>query len=85
MPPTVRLTANAFGPQRAGIMYGWITAAHQLGAAAAAGAAGLIRTDLGSYLAAFVLSGLLCLAATVMVLFIGHTDSGTRRVVPAAA
>jgi hypothetical protein len=42
-----------------------------LGSAAAAYFAGLMRADLGSYLEAFVLSGLLCFAAALMVMFIG--------------
>ncbi|HLY55875.1 MAG TPA: MFS transporter, partial [Stellaceae bacterium] len=83
VPPTVRLAANAFGPARGGVMYGWITASHQLGAAAAAGVAGLIRTDVGSYLPAFMLSGALCLGASIMVLFIGLRPAGPR--VPEAA
>lgn len=72
VPPTVRLAGNAFGPQRAGVIYGWISALHQLGAATAAGLAGLIRTDLGSYLVAFTASGLLCLVAAMLVLLIGR-------------
>ena len=46
-------------------------AAHQIGSASAAYFAGLMRADLGSYLQAFMLSGLLCFAAALMVLFIG--------------
>ena len=72
VPPTVRLTADAFGPQRAGIVFGWIFAAHQLGAAVAASAAGLIRTELGDYLLAFVGAGIIGIAAGVMSLFIGR-------------
>jgi sugar phosphate permease len=71
VPPTVRLAAKSFGAERAGIMFGWIGAAHQLGAAMAAGVAGAIRTDFGSYLAAFMLAGALCLGAALMSLFIG--------------
>jgi len=71
VPPTVRLAAKSFGAERAGIMFGWIGAAHQLGAAMAAGVAGAIRTDFGSYLAAFMLAGLLCLGAALMSFFIG--------------
>ena len=33
VPPTVRLAADAFGPERANVTFGWIFAAHQLGAA----------------------------------------------------
>ena len=71
VPPTVRLTANAFGKERAGIVYGWVFAMHQIGSASAAFFAGVLRTDLGSYLEAFIVSGLLCFIASVIVLFIG--------------
>ncbi len=40
VPPTVALTADAFGKANVGIVFGWIFAAHQLGAATAASAAG---------------------------------------------
>ncbi len=72
VPPTVRLAAQAFGTERGPIMFGWIAAAHQLGAALAAFAAGALRVSLGTYLEAFMLSGLLCLIAALMVLFIGR-------------
>jgi sugar phosphate permease len=71
VPPTVRLIVTSFGKEKSGIVYGWIFAAHQVGASAAAYFAGLMRADLGSYLQAFILSGLICLAAAVMVMFIG--------------
>jgi sugar phosphate permease len=71
VPPTVRLSVNVFGKQKAGIVFGWIFASHQLGSAAAAYFAGLMRADLGSYLEAFILSGVLCFAAALMVMFIG--------------
>ncbi|WP_096702295.1 MFS transporter [Magnetospirillum sp. 15-1] len=72
VPPTVKLTTQAFGREKAGVMFGWIFAAHQLGAATAAFAAGMIRTDLGDYWLAFVLSGLACLVAAAMSLMIGR-------------
>jgi len=78
VPPTVRLATKSFGPERAGIMFGWIGAAHQLGAAMAAGVAGAIRTDFGSYLAAFMMAGLLCLGAALMSLFIGVNRADNR-------
>jgi sugar phosphate permease len=77
VPPTVRLTMNAFGKDNVGLMYGWIAAAHQLGAASAAFVAGAIRTDLCDYLPAFALAGVLCLGASVMVLFIGRRAGGS--------
>lgn len=72
VPPTVRLTANVFGKEKVGVMFGWIVAAHQLGAATAAFGAGALRTLLGSYFQAFILSGVLCLIAAVLVLRIGQ-------------
>lgn len=75
VPPTVKLCGQSFGRERAGIMFGWVFAAHQLGAAFIAFLAGLIRTELSDYLAAFLFAGLLCLAASVMVLFIGRSPS----------
>ena len=84
VPPTVRLTAQIFGAARGPIMFGWIAAAHQLGAAMAAFGAGALRTALGTYLEAFMFAGLLCLGAALMVLFIGR--SGQERLpIPAPA
>ncbi len=68
VPPTVRLTANAFGIESAGLMYGWITLTHQLGSATAAYGGGLVRTLLGNYNAAFLFAGLMCLGAALIVL-----------------
>ena len=45
VPPTVKLTANRFGPEKAGMVFGWVFAGHQIGAASAAFGAGLIRTE----------------------------------------
>jgi hypothetical protein len=52
-------------------------ACFQLGAALAAFAAGVLRVTLGTYLEAFMLSGLLCLIASLMVLFIGRSLNAT--------
>ncbi len=71
VPPTVRLAARCFGEENAPVMFGWIAAMHQLGAAAAAWSAGLVRVGTGSYLAAFMAAGALCLVASVLVTFIG--------------
>jgi len=57
VPPTVRLTAQRFGPERANLVFGWIYAGHQLGAATAAFGAGLSRTVLATYLPAFFTAG----------------------------
>jgi MFS family permease len=67
VPPTVALTAEIFGTERVGIVFGWIFAAHMFGAAAAAWAAGATRTWFGGYGWAFGTAGLLCLFAVGLV------------------
>ncbi|HET7885541.1 MAG TPA: MFS transporter [Bradyrhizobium sp.] len=70
VPPTVRLTAQRFGAERANLVFGWIFAGHQIGAAFAAFGAGLSRTVLATYLPAFFFAGALCVVAAVIVLLI---------------
>jgi predicted MFS family arabinose efflux permease len=72
VPPTVKLAGDVFGRARAGIVFGWIVAAHQLGAAFATYGAGWVRTNLGNYTPAFIAAGFLCLIAAVAVLPIGR-------------
>ena len=62
VPPTSALATAHFG-QQAGVVFAWIFAAHQLGAATAAWGAGLIRTHTGEYTAAFLAAGVLALFA----------------------
>jgi predicted MFS family arabinose efflux permease len=68
VPPTVALTAEIFGRDRVGVVFGWIFCAHMFGAAFAAWGAGAIRTWFGGYGWAFGTAGLLCLFATSLVL-----------------
>jgi MFS family permease len=72
VPPTVRLTAQRFGAERSNLVFGWIFAGHQLGAGAAAFAAGLSRTLLQSYLPAFFVAGALCIIASLIALSISR-------------
>jgi predicted MFS family arabinose efflux permease len=72
VPPTVRLTAQRFGAERANLVFGWIFAGHQIGAGAAAFGAGLSRTMLSTYLPAFFAAGALCIVAAVIVLAISR-------------
>jgi MFS family permease len=65
IPPTVRLAGQAFGRERAPLVFGWIFLAHQLGAATAAFGAGLSRDELASYLPAFLIAGAACLIAAL--------------------
>ena len=82
VPPTVRLAAKCFGEENAPVMFGWIAASHQAGAASAAWLAGIARVNTGSYVAAFVGAGALCLVASILVAFIGR---GAERARPALA
>ena len=72
VPPTVRLTAQRFGAERANLVFGWIFAGHQLGAGAAAFGAGLSRTIYQSYLPAFFVAGALCIFAALTALAIAR-------------
>jgi MFS family permease len=67
VPPTVALTAEIFGRESVGVVFGWIFAAHMAGAAVAAWGAGAARTWFGGYGWAFGTSGLLCLFAVGLV------------------
>ena len=80
VPPTVKLAAAEFGPERAAVVFGWVFAAHQLGAAVAAYGAGLARSVLASYTPALFAAGAACLVAAWAVLLIRP-----RRAAPALA
>ena len=82
VPPTVRLTTDVYGRERAPIVFGWVVAGHQLGAAFAAYGAGLLRSSLGTYTVASMISGGLCLVASWLVLRINR---GPRAVAAQAA
>jgi sugar phosphate permease len=85
-PPTVRLLSRVVGVERTGIMVAWITALHMVGGGGAAYLAGVARITSGTYLEAFIISGLLCIGAALAVLFIGSGRKGREGVtVPAAA
>jgi predicted MFS family arabinose efflux permease len=65
VPPTIALCRERFGDSGS-VVFGWVFAAHQIGAAVAATGAGLIRDDLGSYDTAFYLAGGLALIASLL-------------------
>lgn len=70
VPPTVALAADAFGRRNVGVVYGWIFAAHQIGAALAAWGSGVARDAFGDYLVAFILAGGMAMLAGGMSLMI---------------
>jgi MFS family permease len=76
VPPTVKITADRFGRERAGIVFGWVFAGHQIGAASAAFGAGLIRTEYFTYLPAFFIAGGLCLVASLAVISVRKSSAG---------
>ena len=67
VPATSALTADFFGKQNVGIVFGWIFCAHQLGAAIAAYGASFIHTWIGDYSVAFIMSGAFAIIATGLV------------------
>ncbi|WP_114814063.1 MFS transporter [Paraburkholderia kururiensis] len=81
VPPTVRLATDVYGKEAAPVVFGWVVAGHQLGAAFAALGAGMLRASLGTYTVASMISGGLCLIASVIVLRINR---GEQRAVAAA-
>ncbi len=69
VPPTVALCREHFG-ERGTIVFGWVFASHQIGAALAAFAAGAIRDADGSYTAAWMGAAGLCAVASVLSIVI---------------
>jgi MFS family permease len=85
VPPTVKLTADRFGRERAGMVFGWVFVGHQLGAATAALGAGFSRTEFASYLPAFFAAGALCILAAALVLMIAKPRPTALVAAPPAA
>lgn len=69
VPPTLALTREVFGAA-APVVFGWIFASHQLGAACAALAAGIARDALGTYDAAWYGGAVLCAVGAALSLSI---------------
>jgi len=70
VPPTLKLANEAFGDADTPIVFGWILAGHQVGAASAAFLAGYLRSQTGNYLEAFVIAGLTGIIAAILALMI---------------
>jgi sugar phosphate permease len=68
VPPTVKLSSQAFGRERAPLIFGWVFTGHQIGAAIAAFGAGLSRDVFASYLPAFYIAGAACVIAAFLAL-----------------
>ncbi|MER5938503.1 MFS transporter [Streptomyces sp. NPDC001928] len=78
VPPTVALCREHYGDDSA-IVFGWVLASHQVGAALVAFLGGVARDVFGTYDMVWYASGALCAAAALMALVI------RRRPVPALA
>ena len=70
VPPTVALCRQHFGIERSGVVFGWVFAAHMVGAGVAASFAGWVRQVNGDYFSAWMTAGGLCLAAAALCLLI---------------
>jgi len=68
IPPTIAITADTFGKQSIGRVYGWIFLSHQVGAALMAFGAGAIRVWLGDYQVAFLTGGAIAMIAAGLAL-----------------
>jgi MFS family permease len=69
VPPTVTLCREYFGESGA-IVFGWVFASHQFGAAVAATAAGLVRDQLGNYTVAWYAAGGLAILGAILSLML---------------
>jgi sugar phosphate permease len=67
VPPTVALCRQYYGASGP-VVFGWVFASHQLGAACAATAAGLVRDRLGNYTPAWYVAGALSIGAAFLSL-----------------
>ncbi|MFJ9035177.1 MFS transporter [Streptomyces sp. NPDC102406] len=79
VPPTIALCREHYGEDSA-IVFGWVLASHQVGAAVVAFLGGVVRDVTGSYDLIWYASGALCAVAALMSLVIRR-----ERVVVAAA
>jgi predicted MFS family arabinose efflux permease len=83
VPPTLRLTTEAFGDSAAAMVFGWILVGHQIGAAAAAFMAGYLRTLQGDYVDAFVFAGATGIIAAALTLLIRrHSEASAPLAAP---
>lgn len=67
VPATSALTADLFGKNNVGVVFGWICCAHQIGAVLASYSAGYVHSIQGSYRLAFLCASLFALLAVLMV------------------
>ncbi|MGA9103465.1 MAG: MFS transporter, partial [Aeromicrobium sp.] len=81
VPPTAALCREIFGADGT-IVFGWVFASHQFGAAVAALAAGVVRDTTGSYTLAWVGGAGLCAVAAVLSWLVRVAPHPSPEVVP---
>jgi MFS family permease len=81
VPPTVKIAVQALGRDKAPVVFGWIFAGHQLGAAVMAAAGGVSRDALETYLPAFFAAGAICIVASASMLVLVGTRNPTAKAV----
>ncbi|MEU2348666.1 MFS transporter [Modestobacter sp. NPDC049651] len=81
VPPTLALCREYFGA-RAPVVFGWVFASHQVGAALAAFGAGVVRDVTGSYDPAFYSGAGLCVFAAVLSIAIRRSRRAVGSVLP---
>jgi sugar phosphate permease len=72
VPPTLKLIQENFGNTDSAIIFGWVAAGHQIGAACAAAFAGWMHSWQGNYVQAFMIAGVTGLVAAVISLLIAR-------------
>jgi predicted MFS family arabinose efflux permease len=70
VPPAVALCRQHFGLARSGVVFGWVFAAHMVGAGVGASVAGWLRDGQGTYRSAWLVAAVLCGLAAVLAMSI---------------
>jgi sugar phosphate permease len=70
VPPTLRLSNEHFGDRSGPLVFGWVVAGHQVGAATAAFFGGAMRELQGDYALAFLIAGMTGIIAAALSLMI---------------
>ncbi|WP_433224325.1 MFS transporter [Dactylosporangium sp. CS-047395] len=84
VPPTVALCREYFGASGP-VVFGWVFASHQFGAAIAATATGLLRDRLGNYDLAWYIAGGLSISAAALSLLLFRTRNASTAATPSVA
>ena len=84
VPPTLKLSNEAFGDRSGPIVFGWVLAGHQAGGASAAFFAGYMRQWQGDYSSAFFIAGLTGILAAALAMMINTGKRNPMVPVPAA-